>query len=105
MKRGGNGGESLSVRYMLIFILLNLNILKHIKQEWHHEFRCMLIFFAALFFLFLLGIRELRCRVQVTAALGNRRVSCGDRGTKTAGEKNQTLRHLSTFHIRGGKEK
>lgn len=45
MKRGGNGGESLSVRYMLIFILLNLNILKNIKQEWHLEFRRMLIFF------------------------------------------------------------
>lgn len=45
MKRGGNGGESLSVRYMLIFILLNLNILKNIKQEWHLEFPCMLIFF------------------------------------------------------------
>lgn len=88
MTRGSNGGESLSVRYMLIFILLNLNILKHIKQEWHLEFRCMLIFFAALFFLFLLGIRELRCRVQVTAALGNRRVSCGDREKKGKKKKN-----------------
>lgn len=107
-ERHGGGrqwGESLSIRYMVIFVFLNLNILKNTKQEWHLEFRCMLIFFAALFFLLLLGIQELRCSVQVTADLGNRRVSCGDGGTKKAGKKNKTLRLLSTFHIRGGKQK